>query len=179
MERMTPLSELIGGDEIREAKQTCAKVLSNKEDNGGDVEIAKPFRDCGEGDGCGALRLYMHEGKASSIPRSERQKIRTMTASLVDVSVVLDCICCSVGRPSRASVGKDGAGEEWIGYIRWWMGAKQGRVGCVQVIIGASTAPVPTEANEVTRFTHQHDCPGTLDFRIRSTNYILHLSSRM
>ena len=60
---MTPLSELIGGDEMREAEQTCAKVLSDKEDDGGDVEIAKPFRDCGEGDSCGGLRLYMHEGK--------------------------------------------------------------------------------------------------------------------
>ena len=40
-----------------------------------------------------------------------------MTASLVDVSVVLVWIGCIVGRPSRASLGKDDDGGECIGYI--------------------------------------------------------------
>ena len=70
---------------------TCAKVLSDKEDDGGDVEIAPPFRDCGERDGCGALRLDTGGKRKSggSIPKREMQKINTATASLVDVSVVL------------------------------------------------------------------------------------------
>ena len=55
VERMTPLKESIGSTEICH-EQTCAKVLSDKEGDGGDVEIAKPFRDCGECDSCGVLR---------------------------------------------------------------------------------------------------------------------------
>ena len=39
--------------------QTSAKVLSDKEGDGRDVEIAKPFRECGERDSCGALGLYV------------------------------------------------------------------------------------------------------------------------
>ena len=48
MERMTPLGESIGGVGIRKAEQTCAEMLSDKEGDGGDVEIARPFRDRGE-----------------------------------------------------------------------------------------------------------------------------------
>jgi hypothetical protein len=60
----------------------------------------------------------MWAAKASRIPRRETQKISTMTASLVDVCVVLVWIGCIVGRPSRESLGKDDGGGEWIGYIR-------------------------------------------------------------
>jgi hypothetical protein len=119
VERMTPLRESIGGIEenIWKDEQTCAKVLSDKEDNGGDVEIARPLRDGRECDSCGALRLDA-SGKQRSLPRRERQKINRATASLVDVSVVLlRFSCVSVGRPSRARRGEDDGGDwnmrEW------------------------------------------------------------------
>jgi hypothetical protein len=47
---MTPLKESIGGQLNRDMRdgRTCAKVLSDKEDDGGDVEIARLLRDGGE-----------------------------------------------------------------------------------------------------------------------------------
>jgi hypothetical protein len=67
----------------------------------------------------GVKVIYAGEGAkgAGGAPRRERQKISTMTASLVEVSVVLLWVGCkSVGRPSRVLVGEDDEGE-WIGYI--------------------------------------------------------------
>ena len=80
----------------------------------------------------GVKVIYAGEGAkgASGAPRRERQKISTMTASLVDVSVVLLWVGCkSVGRPSRVLVGEDDEGE-WIGYIGdGGLGPTRGQVG--------------------------------------------------
>ena len=57
------------------------------------MEIARPLRDGGEWDSCGALRLdarkEMQVRERYTVPRREREKINPMTTSLVDDSVVL------------------------------------------------------------------------------------------